>query len=323
MPTPRRSLFILAQLVAAALLIYFVGGEFVRQWRAFSAEPLQVAPRGGSIVAASAIVLGTYALLIQVWRILMAGGGASLRFWPAARIWTISNLWRYVPGKLWSIGAMAAMAQRENVSPGAAASASILGVVLNIGTGLAISMLVAWGWLGEHPGMQPVAVALLVAAALGVISLPYTLPRLAALASRLTRRDVRIDPPPTWAIALAVAGNLLSWALYGLAFGWLARGLGVASGGASWQWIAVFTASYVVGYIILIAPGGLGARELTMAPLLVAFGLATPKDAAVLTVASRLWLTVLEIAPGLLFLLFGRGPRPLSTPSSARDVPEQ
>lgn len=322
MPTPRRSLFIAAQLIAAALLIWFVGGEFIRQWKAFRAEPLEITPQWVTIVAAGATVLGTYALLIQVWRVLMAGGGASLRFWPAARIWTVSNLWRYVPGKLWSIGAMAAMAHRENVPPAAAASASVLGVVLNIGTGLAISMLVAWGWMGEH-GMQAVGVGLLVAAALGVVSLPYTLPRLAALASRIAQRDVRIDTPPTWAIALAVAGNLLSWTLYGLAFSWLARGLGISSGGATWQYIAVFTASYVAGYIILIAPGGLGPRELVMTDLLLRFGLATPKEAVLLTVASRLWLTVLEIVPGLLFLLFGRGSRPLSTPSNARDVPRQ
>jgi len=39
--------------------------------------------------------------------------------------------------------------------------------------------------------------------------------------------------------------------------------------------------------------------------LLTTFSLATPKQALLLTAISRLWITVLEIAPGLIFLAFG------------------
>ena len=128
-------------------------------------------------------------------------------------------------------------------------------------------------------------------------------PRLAGLAARVVGRDVALQPPPKWALGLAIAGNMLSWALYGFAFAWFARGvLGVAAG-ATWEYIAVFTASYVIGYIILIAPGGLGPREAVMYQLLTSMSLATPAEAALLTVASRVWLTILEIVPGLLFML--------------------
>ena len=43
-------------------------------------------------------------------------------------------------------------------------------------------------------------------------------------------------------------------------------------------------------------------REGAMIAGLTGLGLATAPQATVLAVASRLWLTVLEIAPGLLFL---------------------
>jgi uncharacterized membrane protein YbhN (UPF0104 family) len=250
------------------------------------------------------IVLGTYALLVQVWRALMAGAGSRLPFWRAAEIWSISNLWRYVPGKIWSIGAMSVMAQRAQVPAEAAASASILGVVLNIMTGIALSMLLAWRWLGAYnPGAQSAAVVLLVVGILSLLTLPYTLPRLSAFAAKTLGRDVALRPPPQWALGLAVAGNILSWAMYGLAFAVFAHGLLGVSAGATWQYIAVFTASYVIGYIILIAPGGLGPREVAMYQLLTSMSLATPKEAALLTVASRVWLTLLEIVPGLLFML--------------------
>lgn len=304
MSAPRRRVFLAAQILAAALLLFYVGRKFADQWQEFRAEPLPGDIEWGSIALSCAIVLATYAMLVQVWRVLMAGAGSRLTFWRAAEIWSISNLWRYVPGKVWSIGAMSVMAHRANVPAEAAASASILGVVLNIMTGLALSMLLAWRWLGEYSaGAQTAAIALLIAGIIGLLSLPYALPRLARLAASALGREVPLQPPPRWALALAVAGNMLSWALYGFAFAWFTRGvLGVAAG-ATWQYIAVFTASYVIGYIILIAPGGLGPREAAMYQLLTSMSLATPKEAALITVASRVWLTILEIVPGLLFML--------------------
>jgi glycosyltransferase 2 family protein len=300
----RRSVFLAAQGLAAALLLFYVGRKFAGQWEEFRAEPLPNDLQWGSVAVSCVIVLATYAMLVQVWRVLMAGAGSRLTFGRAAEIWSISNLWRYVPGKVWSIGVMSVMAQRARVPAEAAASASILGVVLNIMTGLALSMLLAWRWLDAYgPGAQAAAVLLLIAGIVGLLALPYALPRVSALAARLLGKELALRPPPRWAVAVAVAGNMLSWALYGMAFAWFARGVLGASAGATWQYIAVFTASYVIGYVILIAPGGLGPREAAMYQLLTSMSLATPKEAALLTVASRVWLTILEVVPGLLFML--------------------
>lgn len=320
MQARQRKLFVAAQLVAAALLIFFIGSDLARQWRDVRAEPLETNVNALALVVSAAIVLATYALLIQVWRILLVGAGASLPFWRAARIWSISNLWRYVPGKIWQIGAMSALAQRERVSPVAAAGAAILSTVLNIATGLALVLLLAWRFLDDwNPRVQPVAIALLGAAVMGLIALPYVLPRLSAVAGRVAGRDVTISAPPRWAIAIATGGNVLSWVLYGMAFLWLVRGLIGDSGGAPWHYIAVFTASYVVGYLFLLIPGGIGPREAVMLWMLATLSLTTDKQAALVTVASRLWLTLLELVPGLLFLAFDRI-RPPPPPDSGTDV---
>jgi uncharacterized membrane protein YbhN (UPF0104 family) len=151
-------------------------------------------------------------------------------------------------------------------------------------------------------GAQAVAVCLVVLAVAGLLALPYVLPRFGALAARFTGRDIQLHPPPRNTLAIAVAGNVLSWVTYGLAFMWLVRGvLGQAPGTPS-QYVAVFATSYVIGYLFLIAPGGIGPREAVMFSLMTSLGLATAKDAALVTVASRVWLTLLEMIPGLLFL---------------------
>jgi len=312
----RRRIFLAAQVLAAALLIFFIGRELAHQWSAFRAQPLEADLRVTDILVSGAIVLGTYALLVQTWRVLLAGTGDSLPFWRAARIWSVSNLWRYVPGKVWQIGAMSALAQRENVSAVSAAGTAILSTILNIATGLALVLLLGWRWLDEwNSGAHPLAIGLLTLAVAGLLALPYALPRVSALAARLSGRDVQLRAPPTWAIVVAIVGNVLSWLLYGLAFLWLVRGLLGTAAGAPWQYIAVFTASYIVGYLFLFLPGGIGPREIVMLGLLTSLGLATPKQAALVTAASRIWLTFLELVPGLLFLARDRVQRrPSITP---------
>lgn len=321
MRASRRKLLLAAQLVGAALLVYYVGRDVARQWTEFRAQPLAADVRWSALALSGAIVLATYAMLVQTWRILLASTGASLPFWNAARIWSISNLWRYVPGKVWQIGAMSAMAQRERVSAISAAGTAILSTILNISTGLALMLLLGWRWLDDwNAGAHPMALGLLVLALSGLVALPFVLPRIGALAARLSGRDVQLEAPPPWAIVMATVGNLLSWILYGVAFLWFVNGLLGSASGATWQYIAVFTASYVVGYLFILLPGGIGPREVVMFGLLTSLSLATEKQAALVTVGSRLWLTFLELMPGLLFLAHDRlRPRPPLTPTS--DVP--
>lgn len=321
MPPRRRSLLVGAQLAGAALLIYYIGRSLATQWTEFRARPLETDVDPGALLASAALVLGTYALLIQVWRLLLTSSGMTLRFWPAARIWSISNLWRYVPGKIWQVGVMSAMATRARVRPEAAAGAAILSTVLNIATGLALVLLLTWSVMEQWTGGARAAAMLLIGlAATGLVALPWILPRLSVFATRLAGRDVRLASPGPRAIALATLGNLLSWSLYGVAFLWLARGVLGDVDGATWQYIAVFTASYVVGYLFLILPGGIGPREAVMLWLLTAFSLATEKQALLLTVTSRLWLTLLELVPGLLFLAFDRMRSTPSPPDPRPDV---
>jgi uncharacterized membrane protein YbhN (UPF0104 family) len=301
--------------------VYYVGRDVTRQWTEFRSQPLDADVRWSSLALSGAVVLATYAMLVQTWRILLASTGATLPFSRAARIWTISNLWRYVPGKVWQIGAMSAMAQRERVSAISAAGTAILSTILNIATGLALVLLLGWRWLDDwNAAGHPLALGLLALAALGLVALPFVLPRLGALAARLAGRDVKLEAPPPGAIAMAAIGNLLSWILYGVAFLWLVQGLLGSASGATWQYVAVFTASYVVGYLFILLPGGIGPREAVMIGLLTSLGLATEKQAVLVAVGSRLWLTFLELVPGLLFLAYDRlRPRPPLTPSS--DVP--
>jgi uncharacterized membrane protein YbhN (UPF0104 family) len=251
-------------------------------------------------------VLLSYVILIQTWRLMLEAWDSTqaraLTFMESARIWSVSNLGRYVPGKVWQIMSMSAMAARAGVSPVASAGSALLNTVVNIAVGISISLGLGWSWLKLFgPNARLVAILLAVVAGAMIATLPWLLPSLSSAASRISGRTISLGNPPYRVLWVGVVGNIVAWTLYGVGFQLLTAGVLGGATGALWQYIAVFTASYIVGYLFLFLPGGIGPREGTMAVLMTALQLANAKQALVVAVASRIWLTVLEIVPGLLF----------------------
>jgi hypothetical protein len=69
--------------------------------------------------------------------------------------------------------------------------------------------------------------------------------------------------------------------------------------------VAVFTASYLAGFLALLAPGGIGVREgLFILMLQGPLGIGA---ATALAVASRLLLTLTELGAAVPFLLLPQG----------------
>lgn len=272
-------------------------------WFAYRAQPLQPHLQWGMIVASGCVFLFTYAALVQTWRVMLMAWDARLSFWRAAHIWSVANLYRYVPGKVWQIGAMGMMAQREGVSPIAATGSAMLSTIVNITTGFAVALATGSTALDAlHPGYSRVALALTGVALAGLVALPPAMPRVLALLRRVSGRDIPHAVVPPRVIAIAIIGNLVAWALYGFAFYLLVIGILGHAAGAISSYIAVYSASYVLGYIVLFLPAGLGAREGAMATALPVFQLMTGPEGLLVAVASRLWTSILELVPGFLFL---------------------
>jgi uncharacterized membrane protein YbhN (UPF0104 family) len=86
--------------------------------------------------------------------------------------------------------------------------------------------------------------------------------------------------------------------------------LGSAAGEVS-SYIAVYTAAYILGFISPIAPAGLGVREITLAAFMTQLGLANEADAALVAIAARLWLTIVELVPSGMYIAFAATRRSL------------
>ncbi|AMW04905.1 lysylphosphatidylglycerol synthase domain-containing protein [Gemmatimonas phototrophica] len=282
----------------------FIGYTLSTQWAEVQQSARALDVQWGWIGAASVVVLATYAMLIQSWRMLLAGWGGTLAYPAAVRIWTIANLGRYLPGKVWSIGALGLLASREGVSGLSATGAAILGTSLNIGAGFAVAVITgAQGLDAIYPGLRAVAIGVAVAFLVGVAVLPFVLPAILDRFARwrgLPLAEQHLSKRTVW---LAAGINAFSWISYGIAFGLFAQGVTPGIGTDPVLYIAVWATSYLVGFLVLFAPGGIGFRELAISAFLVGIGAAGQGDVAILGATSRVWLTVLEIAPGLIGLL--------------------
>jgi glycosyltransferase involved in cell wall biosynthesis/uncharacterized membrane protein YbhN (UPF0104 family) len=291
------------------LVLFFAGRALALRWEEVANAARALEPGWGWILLSSAIVLATYAALVESWRVLIRAGGGHLPFTTAVRIWTVANLGRYIPGKVWSVGALGIMAQRVGVSAMTAAGAAILGTMLNIGAGFGVTALSATGMLERMPPyMQAGIIIGSVAFVAGLLLLPALVPLGTRLYARIRGLTMAPGPVPTGALWIAAIVNIGSWFAYGIAFALFSRGVTPGIAGDPLQFIAVFTASYLAGYLVLVAPGGVGIREGALVTLLVAFGMANTADAILLSLLSRLWLTVLEIVPGLVGLLLPTAP---------------
>lgn len=302
MKSVRRKVFLAAQLLLAAAVVWYAFRALGGQWDD-AAAGLQTLDIGwGWIAAASLVVVLTYLLLIETWRKMLTAWSAHLPFGVASRIWFVSNLGKYVPGKIWSIAAMSMMARDNSVSPVAAAGSSILIQIVTITAGIGVVLAT-----GAQTVDRPVVARFVVVALLACIAAtPFMLPNIARRAARLIGRDITVPPMKSGAIWAAFVRATVAWIGYGIAFQLFVKGVLGNAAGATTSYIAVYAASYIIGFLALFAPGGAVVREGAMVAGLLRLGLSGEADALTIALASRLWLTVLELVPGLAYLAIGR-----------------
>ena len=295
----RRNAFRAAQWIFAALVVFFASRALIAQWDLASAKFVHVSISWGRIALASVLVLITYALLIEGWRQVLVAWGGHLSYLDAARIWCLSNLGKYVPGNVWSLTAMGVMSRDRGMSAVAATGSSIIMQLLTLSIGLGVVLVTGAKLVGN-----PLALGILLVILLALIAAaPRLLPSFTRVLGSFTGWKIPEPAIPATVVWGATLAGGITWILYGFAFKFFTKGMLGTESGATMSYIAVYTAAYILGFISPIAPAGLGVREVALAAGMTRFGLANEGDAALVAIAARLWLTLLELVPSAGFVL--------------------
>ncbi|HLG05137.1 MAG TPA: lysylphosphatidylglycerol synthase domain-containing protein [Gemmatimonadales bacterium] len=309
------------QALAGLLIVAFVARYLVRNWEVVRSEAVVWELRPGWIAASLLLVLATYAVLAESWRRMLMGwggggaGGQRLGFLTAARVWVISSMGKYLPGKVWALAGMAVLAARRGISPAAATGSALVLQVVSLGTGALLVGATGIVALEAHrPGIRLALGVILAASAAGLVVVMT--PALAGrLLGRFTREPGQRLTPRPGAVGFGIAANLAAWTTYGLALWCLARGTLPSAGLPLTDAVGGFAGSYIAGLLFLLAPGGLGVREGVFVWMLQ--DRIGPANALALAGVSRIGMTLADVLAALPFV-FAKPGAP-GKPESDRD----
>lgn len=254
----------------------------------------------GGVLVSVVILLLALGASAGLWGVMVEElGDRPPKLIASLRIVFTANLGRYLPGKLWQIAGLAVLARREGVSATVATTAGVLGQAFSLA---AVGTLAAPVLLGPESDVQRAGVAvLLVLMAFAVLaSIPPLLHRALALVFRVARAPSEKVPRVRAFFAVRwFVLYLLNWAAYGLAFLLFVRGLGLAAGAL--DLVSAFAGAYLLGYVAVFAPAGIGVRE----GFLVALLQPSLGTAAVgVAILARVWMTLAELIPAGGFALW-------------------
>jgi len=257
---------------------------------------------------AAAVVVGVANLFLMglVWAGLFRRTGGTARLGEAVRVWVVTNFGRYIPGKVWQLGSLAVYMKGRGDSGAAALVSAVAFQIITLVTGGAIAVAtIGVRWVAGGGSWLPAlsALALILFAGLH----PRVIRWIAGcLGHWFGETDVNVDLG-AGDIARATVGMLIAWVAYGVGLLLLLHGVGIA-----WEVeqlasvTGIFAASYVIGYLVLVAPGGLVVREGAMAALLVEVGRLALGVAAAVAIMARVWMVVTELAALALVLAWPR-----------------
>ncbi|MEN8145805.1 MAG: lysylphosphatidylglycerol synthase domain-containing protein [Gemmatimonadota bacterium] len=301
-------LFIAASLVAAGLLVS-------RQWSSLSAAlsspgefEWQVRPSW----LAGALVLATLNLFLMggVWVRLYQSLGGSIALVPGIRLWMVTNLGRYIPGKIWQLAGMAAYLKSTRGQGSTGLLSAVVFQLVTLATGAAVAAGVLGSRLGPAVGMDgsaPIFGAAALALCLTLLLHPRLVERLTRWTAARMHEDVEVGRLRAPDLMRAGGGLLVAWGVYGLGLWALLEGVGWSGAPNPALLAGVFAAAYVAGYLVLFSPGGLVVREGAMAGLLVGLTSIAAVTAGAFAVLARIWVTASELlALALLVVLGGR-----------------
>ena len=77
-PTTRRRVLVVAQLLIVGVVLWYAAARLAGQWTEFRTEAGSLEPAWWLIAISAAVVLATYALLVESWRRLVRAAGGRL-----------------------------------------------------------------------------------------------------------------------------------------------------------------------------------------------------------------------------------------------------
>lgn len=261
--------------------------------------------------AVVSLVLANVGMAVVFAGFVQRVSGRGLPVGQLVGVFLVSQVAKYVPGRIWSVAMQATMLRTTQSVRGVLAAnleLAIINLLLVTGAGMAF---VAWMQLGAVAGLLGLLVTWGLAVwvsrfhAVRILGgmLYRTIPCLGKIVAPLDEVGDTLGKSDSG----RYAGLLVFLTMYCLGWWLLARGTTTLDAHACMAVVAALSLSYGVGVVSML-PAGLGAREGALVLLGPTLGIAY-SDMAVIAIASRTVMLVMDAlaaAAGGVLLQFGR-----------------
>ena len=296
-------------------VVYFVMHRAVQIWSFSPPEAIQI--HFGWLILAGLAYLAGWLPSALFWRALLKSMQQPLGTWDALRAYYVGHAGKYVPGKAMVLVIRGSLVKDAGVNPLLAGLTAAYETLVFMATGIMLALALipfAMGdtlrqrmpatanWIWNHPYIFSLSVVGLTFA-----STPFS----AWLFTKLGRKTLpkheserRVSPSISAAlVSLGVVVSSLSWSLHTISLGCVIRSISESPFDISEfpRWMICCTASNVGGFLILIAPGGLGVREGILIETLKNQPRITPAGAVVVAGLLRAVWFITEMLTALLF----------------------
>ncbi|MFH2048215.1 MAG: lysylphosphatidylglycerol synthase transmembrane domain-containing protein [bacterium] len=242
----------------------------------------------------------TFLLFSRVWCILIKAFGYDVSLKHAFKISYITNLGRYIPGKIWPVFGMMYYAKKIDISREVAISSWIVAQIFTIPPSLlagflcivyspeimtsdVLQFLNIWVYLA--------AAAIFLFSILLIVAPNKVFSLFNIILRKIGRQEIQFEISVKTALYVYF-GYFICWLCYGFAF-WLFLSSIVANISLPViPTVGSFILAYQIGYLALFAPGGIGVRELVITVILTPY---LGSITAGVAIAARIWNMIVEI----------------------------
>lgn len=283
-------------------LLSYIGYGLWQNWGKIRFFPWDVRP--GLLFLSGCLLFLGYFIFFLLWKFLLQALGENVSPSFGFRIWFLSQLGKYIPGKIWGAIGRVFLMQKAGIGFTAGSLSVVYELVLLILSGLIFSLLTIpfWGSGGRISIAYGSLTSGYTIASCIILLLAFLHPKVLSRLGRFIPRYME-GPSPGLKGAKTIGYRsllgflllyVLLWGLIGFSFYLFIASL---TSGISLMMIpalsGIFVFSWVASSLVFLAPGGLGIRE---GLIFLAIGhMISPEFAVVSALGSRIWTTLVEM----------------------------
>jgi uncharacterized membrane protein YbhN (UPF0104 family) len=294
------------QFLIILIIFYFLIKSLVVNWNQVKDYHWEL--NWGWVILSFLIQGLTFVILVEAWRKLLTNFGHTLSFQKIFKAWFVSNLGKYLPGKIWQILGAVYLLEKEGVPKRKTMAVAIMAQAFSIFSGIFLSLIfLGYDFYEKYLAQSKVLLGVIVIFMVGMLALilyPKFLEKVLNGLLRLAKKEPIEIKLKAKDMLLYLWLYGVSWMIFGLGFMVLIKAMTPVSFNQYFGLSGAFAFSYILGLLALFAPGGIGVREGILVILLSNF-FPTPV-ATLISFSSRIWITLAEaLCFGLTFAIKG------------------